>query len=1489
MINLDFGSKGRIGIVDERSADLLELLVSDKKTMSFIPAPEKTEELPLEIPQEELEAGYKDNKLKTTLDSKTMETRLLQLFRSAKSAIEEQGSNILFIALGKLVYQEAEYSKVNRSAPLVMIPVKLERKDGRFNFVVSWTGEEIRGNVSIHKKVKEERGLTLPIYNQNESLEDFFESYKKAISPEPTWFIKEDDISLCLLTFKTLMLWEDLDINSWLDKNGNLPDIFNSLLVNGFQSEEGELDLPSDFEIDKDIPVEKLDHVVNADSYQTKAIESVRRGNSLVIQGPPGTGKSQTIVNLLSTAVLDGKKVLFIAQKKSALDVVHARLKKEGLDDLCLDLHGTKGVRGEVLAEIKRTWELGSPIEESKNLLKDLEEKREALNNYAKELNKKVSPYNLSLYDVIGHLCLLRKKSSKVLQTGSPMDSWTLKNLSDNTSLLKKLLENYESIGSRHIDWGWQIQRSSPLGADRLLLSSLLDEATQFLKVTKDLLVKDTGLTPAKDNDWDEIFYIEEVLGVLETNREAISKSLLPSLFANSENIEALVNLQESLSQKKETFPKELLDQDEAKIKSLLDIINLHKASFWRFFNGSYKQAIKEIKAIISYNSLDELTKNLGAFIDYKNSLNLYNKNEKLLLEKYPNTSINEIFSQLELAKGIVSQLGEGSLKSLTQISQDSDLENHLKSLTLNANKARAKLEEISSLLFLETPIFSKSIPETLDFVNSLSNNIDIIDTKCFYNSDWQVCNERGLSKLLEEILEKQIPSSELENCLALSYYALLYRIITKDCPILSRFEGRAHSQVIEEFRKLDKERLHYAKIKTLEAHQKSLPPRQGGVGLTGMLLEEMEIKRNGRSLRRIIQDGAQAIQRIKPIFMMSPASMAQYLPKGSIEFDLLIIDEASQIKPMEVLGAFGRCKQYVVVGDSKQLPPTSFFDKLIEDSLDEEESPLEIRQAKEMESILSLAYTRGLKERYLNWHYRSRHHSLISLSNREFYDNRLWVIPSPHRTHNDIGLKFYKVEDGVYDRGKSTMNKIEAQRVVDRLKELMRSGETRSILVATLSTSQKEAIENIVEIESQNDPTFSNFLRNNTQEPFDIKNLESVQGDERDIVLISIGYGKDSNNRLTMDFGPVSKEGGERRLNVLMTRARELCEVYSSISASDIVLSRGKGKGTEILKEFLYYAEHGNLPDFSREKGYTMSPFEESVKLALEDQGYTVHTQVGETGFFIDLAIVNPQNKGEYLLGIECDGATYHSSGSARDRDRLRQQVLEDKGWTLHRIWSTDWFVREGHELKEILNRLNTKKESIRKIESISPKIERTSEIPTDSFSTPYIKFENRAELKGSELIENIIRIEGPIHKDEIAKRYSSSLGLAKTGSKIKTEVNSLILKMIYAGTLDSEGENMDWVWVRDQAIAIRNRSEVEYNLRRPEFLPPCEIREAIKVCVKECHGATKEELERSIPKQLGISSSSQKLREIVSREVDELVSNENVKIEGGLLKNNM
>ena len=585
----------------------------------------------------------------------------------------------------------------------------------------------------------------------------------------------------------------------------------------------------------------------------------------------------------------------------------------------------------------------------------------------------------------------------------------------------------------------------------------------------------------------------------------------------------------------------------------------------------------------------------------------------------------------------------------------------------------------------------NKTLTDTLTKVEEWIANVYTLEEWSQYCYQREKMHELGIKKAVVCCEKQSITPDEFIDAVHCGVYNALVREILTHYPDLARFSGTEQSMVQKQFQNCDK-----ALIRLQSEHiawkldQNEIPAGTRGKKVKdytegSLLHHECEKSKRHIPIRRLIERAGQAILSLKPCFMMGPMSVAQYLKPGYFEFDLVIMDEASQIKPEDALGAIARAKQLIVVGDSKQLPPTNFFNKNFDEDIDEDERTT----LEESESILD-AVSAMFTSRRLRWHYRSQHQSLIAFSNQSYYNNDLVVFPSPHNESPDYGIQYTRVDQGTFI---NNTNEAEAYEVVNLLREQLIHHPKETVGVVAMNTKQQELIETLIDKQVKEDPAFQKVIERQEGhlEKLFVKNLENVQGDERDVILISMTYGpKEVGGRVYQRFGPINSELGWRRLNVLLTRSRKRMSVVSSMGSEDILVKPDSKKGVTDLRNFLKYCETGILHDTVVHTGKTFdSEFEVSLAEALSQRGYKCLPQVGVAGFYIDLAVIDPNNPARFLLGIECDGATYHSSKSARDRDRLRQEVLERLGWDIHRIWSTDWFKDPRKQILQVVKTL--------------------------------------------------------------------------------------------------------------------------------------------------------------------------------------------------------
>ena len=559
-----------------------------------------------------------------------------------------------------------------------------------------------------------------------------------------------------------------------------------------------------------------------------------------------------------------------------------------------------------------------------------------------------------------------------------------------------------------------------------------------------------------------------------------------------------------------------------------------------------------------------------------------------------------------------------------------------------------------------------------------------------------------GLGPIVDGFFDRRLAPAQLRAPTERAVFEWWWEGCVAASPMLAAFRGAEHDAHIGRFRALDKAAEELARGEVRARLAARLPDFHAPGNEMALLRRQFQLKTRHRPIRRLFAEVSGTLSRLKPCVLMSPLSVAQYLDPSLQGYDVVVFDEASQIPPWDAIGAIARGNRVIVVGDSKQLPPTSFFSRGDDDELDVDDEDMQ-----ELESILDEAIGAGVPQLSLRWHYRSRHESLIAFSNHHYYSGNLLTFPSSQQKTLHLGVELHPVPNGYYDRGASRTNRAEAEAVVDEVVRLLRLDAPPSIGIVTFSMVQQRLIEDLLEVKLQAAPELQTFFSDAAAEPVFVKNLENVQGDERDVMLFSICYGPDRAGKVAMNFGPLNRKGGERRLNVAVTRARKRTVVFATISPDQIDLGRTRALGVAHLKTYLDYARRGMIAidaATTSSLGEVESPFEEDVKRCIEALDWAVDAQVGASGYRIDLAVRHPHKPGTYLLGVECDGATYHSSRCARERDRLRQAVLEGLGWRLHRIWSSDWWLDPEGQLAKVQAALD----SALRAESTPPATER-------------------------------------------------------------------------------------------------------------------------------------------------------------------------------------
>ena len=1461
-------------VVDQLPGQVHHTLVNEGKAMSFLPVSEEAPDILLGQPEEgEAVDGSvarpMGTKLQTGLSSQDLQARLLSTYYLANSFIQEQGVNTLFLALGMLIWYESGDNQESKRAPLVLVPVALERSNVQERFQLRHAGEEPGENLSLIEKTRTEFGITLPSLPDAEDLniEGYFDPIEEAIRYLPRWAVDRDSVVLGFFSFSKFLMYRDLDVDIWPDgaKPTEHP-IIGALLHEGF--DEPAPTISSDDHLDQHLTVREVHHVVDADGSQTLALVDVNNSRNLVVQGPPGTGKSQTITNMIAEAIGRGRTVLFVSEKMAALEVVKRRLDSVGLGDACLELHSRKTTKKAVLEELQRTLELGQPrlgqIEADLDTLTHL---RDRLNAYSEAVNSPVGDSGVSPYRAYGELALLQQRTGGIdlpkLDIPS-MPSWSESDFRRKEDMIQELQVRVSGIGLPQEHPFWGVRRRVLLPPDQQRLRESLPSARQSLTVfvgaNADLAAGMDMSRPLSRSESQALCLAAQK--ALEAPEFAGVDLRLEEWRTRPDDLDSLLNSGLDLVSLHEMYDPVLVPgawtQDLSETRQTLDTKGRKR---WRWLSGDYRRARNRLAGLCRKSlpgGVDPKVQLVDAVLKAQALQSTLDRHSPLGQRLFGSqwqgeasdwealTTLHEWIEDL-LDKIDDRVMPSGIISFLEGNPSAANLEPYVEAIRNADREHRRKAGKVAEVLELDVPKRFGSGPgledqafdvqqETLD---TWRDRFDDIHDMVSFNNMSDACLGEDLGPLMAIAESWLHAGGHLLDVFRRAWFESVLAQALVQRRELSAFDGSSHHQIVERFREMDSLALRHNRARLAHTHWEGLPGQERG-GQLGILRREFQKKSRHLPIRQLMAQAGNAVQAIKPVFMMSPLSIATYLPPGGLTFGLVIFDEASQVKPVDALGAIMRSSQAVVVGDDQQLPPTNFFDVATQGTDYDHESA-----TSDIQSVLGLFASKNAPTRMLRWHYRSQHDSLIAVSNQEFYDNRLVVFPSPDAARRELGLHFHHLPNAVYDRGRSRTNVREAVTVAQAVMEHAKGYPDLTLGVAAFSTSQMTAVLDRLELLRREDPSCESFFAAHPHEPFFVKNLETVQGDERDVIFISVGYGRDATGRVDMNFGPLNNDGGQRRLNVLITRAKRRCEVFTNLTAEDIDLGRTRAEGPRALKTFLKFARDGELHLPVESNSHAQTPFEQAVGSKLTALGHDVRYQIGSAGYFIDLAIVDPDRPGRYLLGIECDGASYHSARWARDRDRLRQKVLEGRGWRIHRIWSTDWFKNPERQLRraeEAITLAKSHKTSWEPDSTGASPIERgdTSALgkPAQEIAQYHIAAVT-ANTMGLELHEispttikdwvlQVVSIESPVHLTEVAKRITHAMGATKVGSRIELAISLGVRHAVQAKKVRRTG---DFLWRIDmEQPRLRDRSKLLPSSRKIELVAPEEIALAVQ-----------------------------------------------------------
>ncbi|HHX37272.1 MAG TPA: DUF4011 domain-containing protein, partial [Clostridiaceae bacterium] len=1268
------------------------------------------------------EIEFKSKRLRTFLSKKELDRTLKALYRDAKVALEENGANTLYLAMGFLRWinpkdsPDADGTMPQRLAPLVLLPVDLVRRS-RGTYELMLRDEDAQLNITLLEKLQQEFNLViggldpLPLDEFGVDLPLVFNSIRRAVMHMQGWDVIEVAF-LGLFSFSQFVMWNDLNERiDILAENKVVAGLLNSR-YDAFEDDEVQAE-----SLDEWLQTDKVIIPTSVDSSQLAAIIAATQGSSFVLHGPPGTGKSQTITNMIANALFNGKSVLFVAEKMAALNVVQKRLADLGLADYVLELHSNKTRKQTVLQQLEQNMRI-----ETKTDLPEFERKISALQKAKSELHAQVVALHRvrgcgrSLYDLL----ILYQRHS----TGDHPFQFSPEVLQNLTP------ENWDR-------WQEAVRRAGN-AAERLSVPTASHPLREF---------RSSGYALNRRAEVEAL--LQELIVSTRQLRERLAQekpetALLLSHRSAAQAIQEFAaicrerNFKTSLDAER---IRRLLDPD---VQRLLAAVTERAVAYRNFKHILYQSYNSGIEMLNWQAVKQQLLTAEKQFFLVRNKriqealqpLNALAKSHFVVNASQAPAEIDRIAAYQATKQQLIEVIQRGHY--LFNLTASGDLETDIDTLEDLAvigrwlqeqhRKEQRSLEDLLLLYHLMKRSREQTeTVDTLELLSKIAEQLEVLGAFCgidveriFAQDHWlqniseqlqrwrdhidewklwsdfygqiELLNKHGLTAVADGLLEMMSQTSGSDQ--VLSYYLAslahdLVLLYLTESPELRTFSGYQFEEVIAYYNRL----LDAYEQMTREQIQIRLSQRlpdarhcsQEEADQLATLKRVIRSKGRGTSIRQLFSQAGDVIRQMTPCFLMSPLSVAQYIDPSMPRFDLVIFDEASQIRTSVAVGAMSRAENCIIVGDPNQMPPTSFFM-----SQREREEYLEIE---DLESLLEDCLAINMPERYLSWHYRSRSESLITFSNRMYYQSEMRTFPSPFDRVSKV--RYHKIP-GIYDKGASRTNRIEGEAVVDMIEYhyLQQHRVDDSIGVVTFSIAQQNLIDDILQERLSHNKELDQILQN-VEEPIFIKNLENVQGDERDIILFSIGYGPDQDGKLTFNFGPLNRKGGWRRLNVAVSRSRKEMHIFASFEPEDIKLNQTSSEGLQGLRYFLEFARTGKLKEIGPERQQTAAvasdTWVESIARFLEKQGYEVVRQLGFSELNMDLAVVDPRLPDHYLCAIMVDGKQYADISTVRDRHRLLPSVFARMGWTIHTIWVLDWYDHPAQEKQKLLNFIET------------------------------------------------------------------------------------------------------------------------------------------------------------------------------------------------------
>lgn len=1462
------------------SLDALENALSDGSDFTILPKPSNwvLEEFSFDTLRTlgdatAIQADFASKKLRSIFPEGELNKVIKGLYRAAKVALEENGANTLYLALGMLKWFEDDRSTEPRYAPIILLPIEIIRRSAAQGYVIRLRDNEPQMNITLLEKLKQDfeivvEGLDpLPLDEHGIDIPLVLTLMRDAIMHKTNWEILET-ADIGIFSFSQFVMWNDI--------RNRTEDLMRNKVVRSLM--EGKLAWEAEpLEIGERVSENNVLLPMPADASQLYAIQAACKGETFVLHGPPGTGKSQTITSLIANALAAGKRVLFVAEKMAALQVVQKRLENIGIGPFCLELHSNKSKKKDVLEQLRIVTEVtkNQTAESYAAKAAKLAEMRKDLDIYAQQLHETL-PCGTDLYTLINEYEAFKDADTLAPFEKSFLQDLDAQALEQQQLLIEQLIAVAKAIGHPHqhpLEDVACTEYSQALRND--LATTIESYMAQIDAIAQHVALLADRLGKPQPESYNDVLRLAKTSIHMEcwyNMPTAWTKAASPQVYFD--DIAAMVQHAKKTTaletQLLERFEPDFLTQDG---KALFDTL-------WTVMNKWFLPkaiGLNKLKKQLNFYAKTPLSKDeVRTCIVMLRDQQKEKTGANELLKKYAkgmgalyagkSTDWDKIAQMAATANASAQGLYKlyGNYDILHAHCGAPELQEAVCGLRHNFGKFRDAKAKFDQLLNIRQKKEENWLPGQKKLCQSILDHNYQLKEWIAYVSTSEEARTMGLSN----VVDAYNAGTDHDALFPAYKKVLLHGLISHtidDSNTLHQFSGAVFNEKIAQYKRMDAEltRLSQQEVYCrLASKVPNFTKEAAHSSELGILQRCIKSGGRGTSIRKMFDQLPNLLPRLCPCMLMSPISAAQYLDPKQTPFDIVVFDEASQLPTCKAVGVLARGIDAVIVGDPNQMPPTAFF---ANNNINEDEQEFE-----DMESILDDCLALNMPQAHLLWHYRSRHESLIAFSNSQFYENKLFTFPSVNDRESKVRLAYV---DGKFDRGKSRTNRVEAMAVIDEIRRRFNDPDLSklSIGIVTLNIAQQHLIDDLLSEACAQDPELEKWAFGG-EEPLFIKNLESVQGDERDVILFSLAYSPTEDGNMPMNFGPLNWNGGWRRLNVAVSRARHEMLIFSSLRPEQMDMKRTSAEGVFALRAFLEFAEGRTLAlDAAATQQAPTDGIANSISKALEEMGFETDLSVGRSEYRIDIGVVDPKNPDQYLLGIMLDGSAYGAAKTTRDREVAQVGILNGLGWNILRIWSVDWWDNRDKELSRIIQALediqNGKAEPEPEViapaepaftDTPVPAPENTAPIYTATVLPPlYIDTElfTGPQYKPEILkrLNKVVNTEAPVSQATLVRRVVQSFGITRAGTRIQTHMNALLRSL---GLTTTKQADTVFYWSKSQNpesyAGFRATGENE-NRRDILDVPVQEVANAIYVVLYEQISMAQDDLLREITNKLG------------------------------------